>query len=116
MLDGFASKEGKCFSSLLTFAPDGSINMDYKLGVCPKCGGTLYLGTKAVTCSNWRHPETPCNFTIWRSTFGHDLTLAELQQIIAEGATSEPVDTYDKFGTLMKTRLGLNENKEVVKL
>ena len=117
LLDGFASKENKIFTSLLLFNTDGTVNMTYQIGKCPKCGqGTLYVGSRSISCSNYRHPEAPCNFTIWRNIGGHELTLSELESLISIGTTAEQVDTYDLQGNSSKHRFGLNENKEVVKL
>lgn len=116
LLDGFANKEGKAFTSVLSFNPDGTVGMSSQIGKCPKCGGILYVGPKAVSCNNFRHPEQPCNFTIWRDTCGHDLTMQELTEIITDGATSEAVDCHDNKGNRSQHRIGLNEGKEVVRL
>lgn len=116
LLDGFATKEGKAFTSVLSFNPDGTVGMSSQIGNCPKCGGTLYIGPKAVSCSNFRHPERPCNFTIWRSTCGHDLTLREIGQIVTAGATEEAVDCHDNRGNKSMHRIGLNAEKEVVRM
>ena len=116
LLDGFSSKEGKCFSSILTFNQDGSVNMSSQFGICPKCGGTLYIGAKVVSCSNFKHPTTPCSFSIWRNTSGHEFSLADLESLISNGATDSPVDTYDKEGNREQHRFGLNDNKEVIRL
>ena len=116
LLDGFSNKEGKCFSSILLFNQDGSVDMNSQLGTCPKCGGTLYVGAKAITCSNFKHPQAPCSFTIWRNTSGHEMTLPELEALITLGATAIPVDTFDKQGNKTQHRFGLNDVKEVIKL
>lgn len=114
LLDGFASKEGKNFTSLLLFNTDGTVNMTSQIGICPKCHGTLYVGPRSVSCGNFRHPERPCNFSIWRNNGGHELSLTELQELISIGATTVPVDTYDTQGNRYQHRFGLNENMEVV--
>lgn len=116
LLDGFTSKEGKTFSSILSFNQDGTVNMSYQIGLCPKCGGTLYVGSKAVSCSNFRQPGNPCNFTIWRNMRGHEFTLAQLEQIITNGATSDSISFYDNKGNRSEHRAGLNAEKEVVTL
>lgn len=115
MLDGFSSKEGKSFPAILTFKEDGSVDMKYQMGTCPICHGTLYLGARSVSCSNYK-AENPCKFTIWRNTGGHEMTLKEMEEIISNGATSVPVPTYDNEGNMTEHRFGLNENKEVVRL
>lgn len=116
LLDGFASKEGKNFSSILFFNPDGTVNMSHRIGVCPKCQGQLYVGIRSVSCSNYRHPETPCNFTIWRNIGGHEFTLSELEALITTGKAHEPVDIYDAQGNRSQHMVSLNDAKEVILL
>lgn len=116
ILDGFSTKEGKCFTSILNFNPDGAVNMSSQIGTCPKCGGILYVGSKAVSCSNFRHPESPCNFTIWRNIGGHDLSLAEIEGIINNGTTEDAVTLYDNKGNVSNQKIGLNSGKDVVRL
>ena len=116
LLDGFAPKESKNFTSLLMFNPDGTVNITSQIGTCPKCHGILYVGSRSVSCGNFKHPERPCHFTIWRNIGGHELSLAELESLINVGTIAEPVDTFDAQGNSSKHRLALNENKEVVRL
>ena len=116
LLDGFATREGKCFSSILSFNQDGSVNMSSQIGNCPKCGGILYTGPKSVSCGNFKRQENPCNFTIWRNIGGHDLLLSQIEEIIHNGATSEAVTMYDSRGCKSDHRIGLNAEKEVVRL
>lgn len=116
LLDGFTSKEGKNFTSLLLFNKDGSVNMTSQIGVCPKCQGVLYVGQRSISCGNFKNPETPCNFTIWRNIGGHELSLNELESLITIGSTTEPVDIYDPQGNRSKHRFGFNDNKEVIRL
>lgn len=116
LLDGFASKEGKNFSAILKFNQDGSVDMSYTLGICPKCGGTLYVGARSVSCGNYKNPQSPCNFTIWRNMAGHTFSLSELNEILTSGVMAQPVDTYDAQGNRQQTRFGLNSAKEVARL
>lgn len=116
LLDGFSTKEGKCFTSVLELNQDGTTNMTSQIGTCPKCGGTLYVGSKSVSCSNYKHPDSPCNFTIWRTSFGHEFSLSELTSIISMGATPMPVKCFDKEGNCTEAILGLNEQKELRKI
>ena len=39
LLDGFATKEGKTFPTVLELADDGNILMQPVIGKCPHCGG-----------------------------------------------------------------------------
>lgn len=116
LLDGFVTKEGKNFTSILNFNPDGTVNMTSQLGTCPKCHGVLYVGSKSVSCGNFKNPQQPCNFTIWRNTGGHEFTLEELNALILLGATETAVETYDNQGNHQPHRFGLNENMELIKL
>ncbi len=116
LLDGFSTKDGKCFSSILAFNLDSSVNMNSQMGSCPKCGGTLYVSARSVSCSNFKDSANPCHFTIWRNIGGHDLSLEELESLINTGQTTTPVDTYDNQGNKELHRFGLNDNKEVIRL
>ena len=39
LLDGFSTKEGKTFPTVLELADDGAVNMQSVIGRCPHCGG-----------------------------------------------------------------------------
>lgn len=116
LLDGFATKEGKNFTSILSFNLDGSVSMSAQIGNCPKCGGTLYVNQRSVSCTNFNNPSMPCKFTIWRNIGGHEMTLDELRQIITNGTTTEPVNLHDIKGNTSRHRIGLNADKEVARL
>lgn len=47
LLDGFASKEGKTFPTVLELADDGNILMQPVIGRCPHCGGEIRVGSRA---------------------------------------------------------------------
>ena len=53
LLDGFASKEGKTFPTVLELAEDGNILMQPVIGRCPHCGGEIRVGSRAFNCSNY---------------------------------------------------------------
>ena len=71
LLDGFSTKEGKTFPTVLELADDGAVNMQSVIGRCPHCGGEVRVGTKAFNCSNYSNQEAPCSFAIWRNIGGH---------------------------------------------
>ena len=48
LLDGFASKEGKTFPTVLELAGDGNILMQPVIGRCPHCGGGNPCGKPGV--------------------------------------------------------------------
>ena len=45
LLDGFATKEGKTFPTVLELADDGAINMQAVTAKCPHCGGDIPFRT-----------------------------------------------------------------------
>ena len=51
LLDGFASKEGKTFPTVLELADDGNILMQPVIGRCPHCGGEIRVGSRAFNSS-----------------------------------------------------------------
>ena len=53
LLDGFATKEGKTFPTVLELADDGAVNMRPVIGKCPHCGGDIRVGSRAFNCSNY---------------------------------------------------------------
>ena len=57
LLDGFASKEGKAFPSVLELADNGAINMQSVIGKCPHCSGDIRVGTRAFNCSNYSNQQ-----------------------------------------------------------
>lgn len=81
LLDGFSTKEGKTFPTVLELADDGAVNMQSVIGRCPHCGGEVRVGTRAFNCSNYSNQEAPCSFAIWRNIGGHQLTLEEAKEL-----------------------------------
>ncbi|EJW91929.1 hypothetical protein EVA_19964, partial [gut metagenome] len=107
LLDGFATKEGKTFPSVLELADNGAINMQSVIGKCPHCGGDIRVGTRAFNCSNYSNQQAPCNFSIWRNIGGHQLSLAEAKEICEKEITSNELEMYRDDGTIYRKRLGL---------
>lgn len=116
LLDGFASKEGKNYSGILTFNQDGTVAIGYVIGTCPKCGGSLYVNARSISCGNYKDPEKQCKFTIWRNTGGHDFSLQEIEQILSSGKTEQQVETFDGKGVCSMHHFGLDADKNLVKL
>ena len=81
LLDGFSTKEGKTFPTVLELADNGAVNMQSVIGRCPHCGGEVRVGTRAFNCSNYSNQEAPCSFAIWRNIGGHQLTLEEAKEL-----------------------------------
>lgn len=117
LLDGFGSKEGKLFPSVLSFNQDGTIAMNSIIGACPVCGHDVRVGNRAFNCSNYQDPEHKCAFTIWRNIGGHDISLDEAKQLCEGGATTEELLLYKDDGTPYMKRLGLSPDKtQIIKL
>ena len=85
LLDGFATKEGKAFPTVLELTDDGNILMQPVIGRCPHCGGEIRVGSRAFNCSNYANQNAPCSFAIWRNIGGHQLTLEEAVEICEKG-------------------------------
>ncbi len=98
LLDGFASKEGKAFPSVLELADNGAINMQSVIGKCPHCGGDIRVGTRAFNCSNYSNQQAPCNFAIWRNIGGHQVCLTDAKYICENEITSNELEMY-RVGT-----------------
>ncbi|EJW96311.1 hypothetical protein EVA_15581, partial [gut metagenome] len=117
LLDGFATKEGKTFPSVLELADNGAINMQSVIGKCPHCGGDIRVGTRAFNCSNYSNQQAPCNFSIWRNIGGHQLSLTEAKEICEKEITSNELEMYRDDGTIYRKRLGLSPDKlQIVKI
>ena len=101
LLDGFATKEGKAFPTVLELADDGNINMQAVIG----------------NCSNYGNQEAPCPFSIWRNIGGHQLILAEAKELCEKGITSTELEMYREDGTVYRKRLGVSPDKlQIVKI
>ena len=111
LLDGFSTKEGKTFPTVLELADDGAVNMQSVIGRCPHCGGEVRVGTRAFNCSNYSNQEAPCSFAIWRNIGGHQLTLDEAKELCEKNITSSELEMYREDGSIYRKRLGLAPDK-----
>ena len=117
LLDGFVTKEGKSFPTVLELADDGAINMQPVIGKCPHCGGDIRVGSRAFNCSNYTNQAAQCNFAIWRNIGGHQLSLTEAKEICEKEITSNELEMYRNDGTIYRKRLGLSPDKlQIVKI
>ena len=117
MLDGFMSKEGKAFPTVLELTDSGEVLMQSVIGKCPHCGGDIRVGSRAFNCSNFNNPTDKCEFSIWRNIGGHQLTLMEVQEICGNGITSSELEMFRDDGSIYRKRLGLSPDKlQVVKI
>lgn len=117
LLDGFSTKEGKTFPTVLELADDGAVNMQSVICRCPHCGGEVRVGTRAFNCSNYSNQEAPCSFAIWRNIGGHQLTLEEAKELCEKNITSSELEMYREDGSIYRKRLGLAPDKlQIVKI
>lgn len=117
MLDGFSSKEGKVFSTVIELADDGAVNMQSIIGKCPHCGGDIRVGARAFNCSNFSNQEKQCTFSIWRNIGGHQLTLDEAKEICEKEMTAGELEMFRDDGSVYHKRLGLSPDKlQIVKI
>lgn len=117
LLDGFATKEGKTFPTVLELADDGNILMQPVIGKCPHCGGDIRVGSRAFNCSNYSNQAAPCSFAIWRNIGGHQLTLAEAKELCEKHITSGELEMYRDDGSIYRKRLGVSPDKlQIVKI
>lgn len=117
LLDGFATKEGRMFPTVLELADDGSINMQPVIGKCPHCGGDILVGSRAFNCSNYASQTAPCSFAIWRNIGGHQLTLDEAKTLCENGITGNELEMYRDDGSIYRKRLGVSPDKlQIIKV
>lgn len=64
LLDGFASKEGKTFPSVLELADNGAINMQSVIGKCPIFGWVREPSTAPITATSRRRATLPSGATL----------------------------------------------------
>lgn len=117
LLDGFATKEGKTFPTVLELDGDGAVNMQPVVAKCPHCGGDIRVGSRAFNCSNYGREAEPCNFSIWRNIGGHPLTLEEVEEICTKSITSSELEMYRDDGSIYRKRLGLSPDRlQIIKI
>lgn len=67
---------------------------------CPKCGGAVVVGDRAY--------ESECGWRVWRSLFTHDISQAEMEEILRDGQ-SRVINDFEspKSGKEFSARLKL---------
>lgn len=114
LLDGFSSNEGKIFSSILSLDEARKPQLNARVGLCPACGGDIYVGLRGFNCSNFKRQEKPCTFTIWRFYGGHEVSLQEAREILEKGITSQSLRMFREDGGVYSKRLGLAPDKQSI--
>lgn len=114
LLDGFVTKEGKAFTTILRFTPDGKISMDSTVGKCPNCSGDIRVNSRAFGCTNYHHPDRPCGFTVWRNVAGHTVSLSEIRELLNNGAILNPVEVFNDEGKKYSKLIALSDDKQKI--
>lgn len=89
-IDGFVSQKGTPFSAKL-YINDQTFKVvfDYKIGSCPKCNtGDIFKKDKFFGCSNF-FSEIRCDFIIWTSILGYNLSFEDVSNLISGNETQE---------------------------
>ena len=114
ILDGFCSKAGKHFSSLLSTTVEGKVMLNSTICQCPQCGGEIRVGARAYNCSNYSNEDVKCQFSVWRTIDGHEVTPEEVKQLCDKGETDEVIHFYRKDGTQFDKKLKLEDGKVIL--
>ena len=59
-----------------------------RLGDCPRCGRAVIAGKRGYGCSGWRDG---CPFVLWREYRGHELSEAQVREIVQRRVLASPV-------------------------
>lgn len=111
VLDGFFTQDRE-FSAYLTVGPGGTCKLDSAVCKCPKCGGTLYCGSKGYTCGNYSNPAVQCRFVVWRNISGHIMTMDDVRTLCTHRTT--PVLVFRTVeGVEYSGRLVINDQWQV---
>jgi len=114
ILDGFCSKAGKHFSSLLSITVEGKVMLNSTICQCPQCGGEIRVGARAYNCSNYSKEDVKCQFSVWRTIDGHEVTPDEVKQLCDKGETDEVIHFYRKDGSQFDKKLKLEDSKVIL--
>lgn len=120
VLKGFKKKDGSGtydarlivneeFKVRLEF--DNTAGGDTSLGECPQCKkGFVRQTVKGAGCSQWKEG---CKFTIWRETFGRELSQDEMTELVKAKRTNVIKGFKSKTGSSYDARLILNDEFKV---
>ena len=71
---------------------------------CPKCGGQIVENANAYGCENWRDSDGGCKATIWKKTWGHDVTEDEAA-VMFQGGEIGPIEVTLKSGMKKRAKM-----------
>ncbi len=75
---------------------------------CPLCKGTIIEGKRGFGCSNWRPEHGDCRFVIWKEIAGKNLTLQNVETLVA-GKKTRPYVLKDSNGDKFRASLKMVE-------
>ena len=113
ILDGFYSSAGNEYAAFLELTEAGYVRTNSKVSVCPKCGGTILVGSKGFNCSNYKMEG--CRMRIPRRIAGHEMTFEDVTQLCErDNHTTDEVEIKQANGQVIKRRLTFDENWETI--
>jgi DNA topoisomerase-3 len=102
-LQGFRSKKGFPYASVVKLMPDFKVEFDFgqekegengvdftgmePLGKCPKCGSQVFDTPMKFVCEKATGPNKTCDFSWPRITLQQEIESAQFKKLLAEGKT-----------------------------
>lgn len=117
----FVSKEGKAFKANLVLQEDYSTKLVFEekkkeeIGICPKCGAPVVSFASGYRCSKKTMENPACDFIIWKTISGHELSVKEVQSLM-KGETLKKVSLVSKEGKKYEADLQYNADENKVKI
>lgn len=59
-----------------------------RFGACPKCEGSIIEGRRGYGCSRWK---AGCDFVIWKDVFGVSLGGRQIEELLSQRKTEQPL-------------------------
>lgn len=113
IFDGFRATSGNEFSAFLEVSEVGYVRTSSRISTCPKCGGTILVGTKAFNCSNYK--TEGCHMKLPRKVSGHKLTYDDVIQLCErDDHTTDPIEIKLANGKTVRRSLTLNSDYETI--
>lgn len=114
VLKGFKSKEGREFEAKIVMKDDLTLGLAFPQKAtdalkCPRCGGRVYIGEKAVSCRDREH----CDWHIFRRYNGKELSEKNICDLLSAGSTSLIKGFMTKEGKTFDARLVLKDDLSV---
>ena len=82
---------------------------------CPCCGGDIMESDRAFGCRNWKDVDGGCKATIWKTSYGHEVTLEEARELF-EGNDIGPFDLTFKSGNSAHAGLYFDADEKKVRV